>query len=210
MPKYFIVTFFFFCSNLIAQTLKFDVVASYSIKNSKRSDVQTVFGISSNNNFAMRIFNEANGSQSAVVYNLSMLKQYSYKIKPIFTETGETVFNFESTGTRNFNNSHLLGTFKFEFKNLSSNDSLDDVKLKIISKKEFKDKITEFDIKYKKSEKNYFYLFRIACMHALEFLPNFDYEKPGIVTSCVSRKDSYEFNLITFEDANLSVTIPSN
>ncbi len=106
--------------------------------------------------------------------------------------------------------SHIIGTYNFEFKNLSTNDSLENVKLKVFILKKGKQRKILIYIKYKKSDVNYFYLFRVACMHALEFLPNFNYENPGIVTSCVSEKNSSVFNLITFEDANLSVTIPSN
>ena len=209
MPKYFILLFYFFCSNAIAQTLKFDVVASYSIKNSKFTDTSTVFGVSTNSNYFMRITNNPNGSQSALVYDISLLKQYHYNIKPVASEIGETVFNFEYIDQRNFKRSKN-GKYDFEFKSVSTTDSIENVKLKCLSDINNRKETKKYDLQIKKSDVNYFYLFRAACMHALEFLPNFNYENPGIVTSCVSEKNSSVFNLITFEDANLSVTIPSN
>ena len=209
MPKYFILLCYFFCSNVIAQTLKFDVVASYSIKNSKITDTSTVFGVSTNSNYFMRIINNPNGSQSALVYDISLLKQYNYNIKPAVSEIGETTFNFEYIASRNFKRSKN-GKYDFEFKSVSTTDSIENVKLKCLSDIDNRKETKKYDLQIKKSDVNYFYLFRAACMHALEFLPNFNYENPGIVTSCVSEKNSSVFNLITFEDANLSVTIPSN
>lgn len=209
MPKYFILLFYFFCSNAIAQTLKFDVVASYSIKNSKFTDTSTVFGVSTNSNYFMRITNNPNGSQSALVYDISLLKQYHYNIKPVASEIGETVFNFEYIDQRNFKRSKN-GKYDFEFKSVSTTDNIENVKLQCLSSIENRKETKKYDLQIKKSDVNYFYLFRVACMHALEFLPNFNYENPGIVTSCVSEKNSSVFNLIKFEDANLSVTLPSN
>ena len=51
--------------------------------NSKFTDTSTVFGVSTNSNYFMRITNNPNGSQSALVYDISLLKQYHYNIKPI-------------------------------------------------------------------------------------------------------------------------------
>lgn len=199
-------------TTLFGQTLKFDVMVTYSISQNGTLSERNTYGMSTNDNYIMRVLNNHDGSQSAHVYDLKSLKRYEFQLIEEKPNNGNTTHKFAHLNTFAYNDyfphSAAAKNAHFNFENVSVENNIETVKL-IFYKNKSKTKTSRtFELKILNSELNLFPLFRFTCLHPWEFTTELNYEKPGLVTSAVSDNGLEKYTLKSFEATNLELSLP--
>lgn len=211
MRKFLIVFLLMPFAAVFSQTLKFDIMAKYSTIRKEHSYENSIYGISTNNNYFMRVLNNPIGGQTAQVFDLKSLKRHEYDIRETKQKDNSVEIKFVYLNTYSFDSSHFhssVTSVDYDFEKISEENEIEIVKL-ILYKNKSKKRITKnYELKILKSEFNLFPLFRFACFHPFQILTELNYDSSGLVTSCTS-DDGLKIILKTFEEANLEVELPN-
>lgn len=208
MKNTFTLFLLFGLTTLFGQNLKFDVMVKYSVKIKDIASEFTSYGISSNENYLMKVLNQYDG-QIAEVFDVKSFKKHSYRIVEAKLDNGETTHIFEYIDTKAFILKPNLTADQFSFESISKSNDIEKVNL-ISYKNKSKTKVNyTLELTLLKSEINFFHLFRFSCLDGLSLLYDLTYKNPGLVTSCYSKEISMTCNLVAFEEVNLELKLPN-
>ncbi len=214
MSKFIIIFLLIPFTTLFGQTLRFDVMVKYSTSQNEYYSERTTYGISTNNNYIMQIFNNNhNKSMTAKVFDLKYLKIYEYNVieEKSKTETAEIKFVYSNTYSFSGYFPHLsyIQNIYFDFEKVAIENDIETVKLTFYKNKSKTKPKKNIELKILKSEINLFHLFRFTCLHTLECLNELNYVNLGLVTSAISENGSLKHALITFEETSLELSLPN-
>ncbi len=194
-------------ATLSSQTLKFDVMTTYSIQKDNKVVESSACGISSNQNYILKIVNVNDGGQIARVYDLKNLKVYEFEMEDVNSEDGTNKHKFTYINSRSLNRSPI-GKICFDFQYISTENEVETVKLIFYKNRSKTKKSSSLKLQILKSEIDLFHLFRFSCVHPLEFIREINYVNPGLVTNCTSENGLANYTLKAFEEINLEITLP--
>lgn len=209
MKNLFLLIFLTSFTALFGQTLKFDVLAKYSISLNNSTFEISAYAISSNNNYIMRVLNQPGGQKKiAQVYDLKSLKKHNYNITELKSGTGEMSYKFTYSNTSSIVPTPVENAY-YDFQRVSVENDIETVKM-FVYKTESKTKpINILELKILKSEVNFFPLFRFMCLHLSEFNTGLNYVNAGLVTYCAYENGNAKYTLTGFEEASLELILPN-
>ena len=211
MKKLAILFLLISITTAFCQTLKFDIMAKYSTKAKTYSAENSIYGISTNSNYFMRVLNSPNGNQTAIIFDLESFKKHEYNIRETKLKDNSVAIKFVYLNTSSFTNYDFHSTvtsLDYDFEKISEDNETETVKLILYKDQSKKRIIKNYELNILKSEFNLFPLFRFACFQPYKIFTELNYDKPGLVTSCIS-DDGSKFMLTTFGEANLEVELPN-
>lgn len=188
-------------------------MVKYSISLNGFNFERSTFGISTNDNYMMQIFNNHDGSQTAKVFDLKSLKIYEYNLieEKSNIESGEIKFVYLNTipFSSYFPNISYERRINFDFEKLSTENDIETLNLTFYKNKSKTKPKGNLELKVLNSELNLFPLFRFTCLHTLECINELNYHKPGLVTSAISGNGYEKYTLKTFEEISLELSLPN-
>jgi hypothetical protein len=213
MSKFILIFLLIPFTTLFGQTLRFDLMVKYSISLNGFNFERSTFGISTNDNYMMQIFNNHDGSQTAKVFDLKSLKIYEYNVieEKSNIESGEIKFVYLNTipFSSYFPNISYERRINFDFEKLSTENDIETLNLTFYKNKSKTKPKGNLELKVLNSELNLFPLFRFTCLHTLECINELNYHKPGLVTSAISGNGYEKYTLKTFEEISLELSLPN-
>jgi len=213
MSKFILIFLLIPFTTLFGQTLRFDLMVKYSISRNGFNFERSTFGISTNDNYIMQIFNNHDGSQTAKVFDLKSLKIYEYNVieEKSNIESGEIKFVYLNTipFSSYFPNISYERRINFDFEKLSTENDIETLNLTFYKNKSKTKPKGNLELKILNSELNLFPLFRFTCLHTLECINELNYHKPGLVTSAISGNGYEKYTLKTFEEISLELSLPN-
>lgn len=213
MSKFILIFLLIPFTTLFGQTLRFDLMVKYSISLNGFNFERSTFGISTNDNYMMQIFNNHDGSQTAKVFDLKSLKIYEYNVieEKSNIESGEIKFVYLNTipFSSYFPNISYERRINFDFEKLSTENDIETLNLTFYKNKSKTKPKGNLELKVLNSELNLFPLFRFTCLHTLECINELNYHKPGLVTSAISGNGYEKYILKTFEEISLELSLPN-
>lgn len=213
MSKFILIFLLIPFTTLFGQTLRFDLMVKYSISLNGFNFERSTFGISTNDNYMMQIFNNHDGSQTAKVFDLKSLKIYEYNVieEKSNIESGEIKFVYLNTipFSSYFPNISYERRINFDFEKLSTENDIETLNLTFYKNKSKTKPKGNLELKILNSELNLFPLFRFTCLHTLECINELNYHKPGLVTSAISGNGYEKYTLKTFEEISLELSLPN-
>lgn len=213
MSKFILIFLLIPFTTLFGQTLRFDLMVKYSISLNGFNFERSTFGISTNDNYMMQIFNNHDGSQTAKVFDLKSLKIYEYNLieEKSNIESGEIKFVYLNTipFSSYFPNISYERRINFDFEKLSTENDIETLNLTFYKNKSKTKPKGNLELKVLNSELNLFPLFRFTCLHTLECINELNYHKPGLVTSAISGNGYEKYTLKTFEEISLELSLPN-
>jgi hypothetical protein len=213
MSKFILIFLLIPFTTLFGQTLRFDLMVKYSISLNGFNFERSTFGMSTNDNYMMQIFNNHDGSQTAKVFDLKSLKIYEYNVieEKSNIESGEIKFVYLNTipFSSYFPNISYERRINFDFEKLSTENDIETLNLTFYKNKSKTKPKGNLELKVLNSELNLFPLFRFTCLHTLECINELNYHKPGLVTSAISGNGYEKYTLKTFEEISLELSLPN-
>lgn len=213
MSKFILIFLLIPFTTLFGQTLRFDLMVKYSISLNGFNFERSTFGMSTNDNYMMQIFNNHDGSQTAKVFDLKSLKIYEYNLieEKSNIESGEIKFVYLNTipFSSYFPNISYERRINFDFEKLSTENDIETLNLTFYKNKSKTKPKGNLELKVLNSELNLFPLFRFTCLHTLECINELNYHKPGLVTSAISGNGYEKYTLKTFEEISLELSLPN-
>lgn len=185
-----------------SQTFTFDKFAVYE---GSDKNIHTVYCNSNDSNYFMRVMNSYQ-KQEAIVYDLKKMKSHTFEI--ITNELGNDsnaltfIYSYSSKIQDDFNtNNH------FEYVKINEDSTYVYSKIIAYKNKSKKKVIKQIELKIKKSQTNYFPLYRFSVMHTLEYNSELNFEIGGIIESSKSINSMFEYHLIEFQDFDLELIV---
>jgi len=213
MSKFIIIFLLIPFTTLFGQTLRFDLMVKYSISLNGYDSERSTYGISTNNNYIMQIFNNHDGSQTAKVFDLKSLRIYEYNVieENSNIKSGEIKFVYLSTipFSSYFSNLSYAQRINFDFEKLSTENDIETLNLTFYKNKSKTKPKGNLELKILNSELNLFPMFRFTCLHTLECINELNYHKPGLVISAISGNGNAKYTLKTFEETSLELSLPN-
>jgi hypothetical protein len=211
MKKYFCLILFLFTSITFSQKFEFDFVTTYEMP-TKDFRKRTVYSSSANPNHLLSIY-DSKSKNRAYLHDLENKKYYIFKIIRN-KENAEEKLSFKYKKTKKVNQSYYE-RFQYDkamFKVIKKEGDFTTVLITYFS--DYNAMIKEYltEIKIKESNQNYFPNFRMAMLHPMELLMNFDWFKNGLVVESVQIRDGervYPSKLVYSEVVELELVVPN-
>jgi hypothetical protein len=199
-----ILSFVFFFIMLLCngQKLKFDIKATYLIKNDTFLSHSSSYGSSVNENYVMSIRFRTKDT-IAEVFNIVAKQKHTYQVIEHKNEIDSLSIKFKYLETKSFTLSKKFNINEFAFKHIKIVDTVETFQLVHSKRNKVK-----YEFKAITSPINLFYLFRFGCLHGIEFETNLNYSKPVVITHCITPNKKTEFTLIEFNEVDLKLELP--